>query len=63
MSKQKGKGGEGDREADREYREGVADTVKSTSKEERARKARKISDEELKKARKAEESAKRRAKG
>jgi hypothetical protein len=57
----KGKGGEGNREADRRYRKGVSDTVESTSEEERSKKARDLSREELDKARQAEEKGKSRA--
>ena len=54
-------GGEGNREADRRYRKGVDKTVKDTSASERSRKARDLSEEELKKARQAEEKGKSRA--
>ena len=37
--------GEGNKEADRRYREGVRETVKSTTEEERAEKARKADSE------------------
>ena len=54
---QKSNGGEGNREADRRYREGVKKTVKDTSASERARKARDVSEEELQQAESAEEKA------
>ncbi len=60
--KQKGNGGEGNREADRRYREGVSETVKKTSDEERSKKARDVSRDELEKGRKAEDKGKSRAK-
>lgn len=53
--------GEGNREADAEYREGVRETIESTSEEERARKARELSQDELESARDAEEKGKSRA--
>jgi hypothetical protein len=59
--KRKDNGGEGNREADRRYREGVSETVKKTSDEERSKKARDLSRDELEKARKAEEKGKSRA--
>jgi hypothetical protein len=59
--KQKGKGGEGNREADRRYRKGVKETVEGTTEEERSEKARDLSREELGKARQAEEKGKSRA--
>ena len=55
------KGGEGNREADRRYREGVEETVKKTSEEERSKRARNLSREDLDKARQAEEKGKSRA--
>lgn len=55
---QKRKGGEGNREADREYREGVKRTVERTSDDERKRKARDLTPEELEDARVAEERGK-----
>lgn len=55
------KGGEGNREADRRYRDGVKKTVEKTSEEERSSKARDVSREELDKARQAEEKGKSRA--
>jgi IMP dehydrogenase/GMP reductase len=58
---EKGKGGEGNREADRRYRKGVKETVENTSKEERGKKARNMSREDLDKARQAEEKGKSRA--
>jgi hypothetical protein len=59
--KRKDNGGEGNREADRRYREGVSETVKKTSDEERSKRARDVSRDELEKARKAEEKGKSRA--
>lgn len=50
--------GEGNPEADRHYREGVEKTVKQTSEEERAEKARKLDDEDKSKAREAEKEGK-----
>jgi hypothetical protein len=58
---EKGKGGEGNREADRRYRKGVSETVEKTSEEERSNKARNVSREDLDKARKAEEKGRSRA--
>ena len=58
---EKGKGGEGNREADRRYRKGVRETVEDTSEEERGKKARNMSREDLDKARQAEEKGKSRA--
>jgi len=58
---EKGKGGEGNREADRRYRKGVRETVENTSKEERGKKARNMNREDLDKARQAEEKGKSRA--
>lgn len=55
------KGGEGNREADRRYRKGVEETVKKTSEEERSKRARNLSREDLDKARQAEEKGKSRA--
>jgi len=59
--KQKGNGGEGNREADRRYRKGVSKTTEDTSAEERSEKARDLSQEELEEARQAEEKGKSRA--
>lgn len=50
--------GEGNREADRRYRRGVRETVEETTPEERARRARDLTPEELDAARAAEEAAK-----
>lgn len=50
--------GEGNREADRRYRQGVRETVEETTPEERARRAREITPEELEAARAAEEIGK-----
>lgn len=59
--KQKDNQGEGNREADRHYRKGVRETVKETSPAERSEKARDVSQDELRKARQAEEKGKSRA--
>jgi hypothetical protein len=53
--------GEGNRDADRRYREGVQKTVKETSEKERADEAREISKDDLKEAERAEEKGKERA--
>jgi hypothetical protein len=50
--------GEGNREADRHYRDGVRETVEQTTPEERARRAREMTPAELEAARAAEELAK-----
>jgi hypothetical protein len=47
--------GEGNRDADRRYREGVSKTVKETTEEERAEEALDLSDDELREAEDAEE--------
>jgi hypothetical protein len=52
---QKSQGGEGNRKADRRYREGVRRTVDNTSESERENKARDLSDDELHEAQRAEE--------
>jgi hypothetical protein len=52
---QKSQGGEGNRKADRRYREGVKRTVDNTSESERENKARDLSDDELHEAQRAEE--------
>lgn len=52
---QKPQGGEGNRKADRRYREGVKRTVENTSESERERKARDLSEDELHEAQRAEE--------
>lgn len=54
-------GGEGNRKADRRYREGVKRTVKGTSESGRARKARDMTEDELERARGAEEKGRSRA--
>lgn len=54
-------GGEGNRKADRRYREGVKKTVEGTSESERAEKARDVSEDELEQARSAEEKGRSRA--
>jgi hypothetical protein len=50
--------GEGNREADQRYRRGVRETVEETTEEERARRARDLTPDELEAARTAEEEAK-----
>ena len=50
--------GEGNREADRRYREGVRKTIDRTTAEERAEQAREISPEEQKEAERAEREGK-----
>ncbi len=50
--------GEGNREADRRYRRGVRETVEQTTEEERARRARDLTPEQLEAARRAEEQGK-----
>lgn len=55
-------GGEGNRQADRNYRKDVRETVEKTSSEERSAKARNISDKELQEAREAEKKGKSHAK-
>jgi hypothetical protein len=50
--------GEGNREADRRYRNGVRKTVEQTTEEERARRARDLTPEEQEAARRAEEEGK-----
>ena len=50
--------GEGNREADRRYRRGVGETVRETTEEERADRARNLTPEELEAARQAEEQGK-----
>lgn len=50
--------GEGNRTADRRYREGVRETVRETTEEERAERARDLTPEELEAARRAEEVGK-----
>ncbi|HEX7236868.1 MAG TPA: hypothetical protein VF405_07900 [Gammaproteobacteria bacterium] len=50
--------GEGNRTADRRYRRGVRGTVRETTEEERARRARDLTPEEQEAARQAEEQAK-----
>jgi hypothetical protein len=47
--------GEGNRDADRRYREGVRKTVKETTEEERAEEALDLSDDELREAEDAED--------
>ncbi|HET6630352.1 MAG TPA: hypothetical protein VFG91_11310 [Woeseiaceae bacterium] len=51
----KTQGGEGNRKADRRYREGVRHTVEKTSESERERKARDVGEDELHEAQQAEE--------
>jgi hypothetical protein len=50
--------GEGNREADRRYREGVQKTVRKTTDEERAADARDLQGKEQEEARAAEEAGK-----
>ena len=47
--------GEGNREADQRYRRGVAETVRETTEEERARRARDLTPAQQEEARRAEE--------
>jgi hypothetical protein len=54
--------GEGNKEADRRYRDGVRKTVEETTADERADEARTLTREELDAARRAEEQGKSRAK-
>jgi hypothetical protein len=53
--------GEGNREADRRYREGVKKTVDETTEEERADDARDMTPEQERDAQRAEEQGKSRA--
>jgi hypothetical protein len=46
--------GEGNREADRRYRQGVRETVHDTTEEERAKRARELTPEEREEAERAE---------
>jgi hypothetical protein len=50
--------GEGNREADRRYRHGVEETVRETTEDERAEKARNMTPEEQEEARRAEQEGK-----
>jgi len=50
--------GEGNRDADRRYRQGVRETVRETTEEERAQRARDLTPAEQEAARRAEEEAK-----
>ena len=50
--------GEGNREADRRYREAVKSTTEESTELERAKRAREMSPEELREARKAEKEGK-----
>lgn len=50
--------GEGNRTADRRYRENVRETVRETTEKERAERARDLTPEELEAARRAEELGK-----
>lgn len=61
MSKDRKTIGEGNRQADRRYREDVRDTVENTSAEERANAARDVSDAELDEAEAAAKAGKSRA--
>ncbi len=58
MSDTKDNCGEGNRAADRRYRNGVRETVAEATHEERARKAERLSGEELDEAREAEQAGK-----
>ena len=53
--------GEGNREADRRYREGVRKTVEETTEEERLERAGDITDRELEEAEEAEDEGRSRA--
>jgi hypothetical protein len=53
--------GEGNREADRRYRQGMRETIESTDADERAEQARDISDKDLNEARAAEDDVRSRA--
>lgn len=55
------KPGEGNRAADRRYREGVRETVEKTSDKDRAEKARDVRKDELEDARRAEDKGRSRA--
>lgn len=50
--------GEGNREADRRYRQGVEETVRETTEAERAEKARNMTPQEKEEARRAEQEGK-----
>lgn len=50
--------GEGNREADRRYRRGVRQTVRETTEQERADRARNLTPAEQQEAQRAEEEAK-----
>ena len=50
--------GEGNRQADRNYREGVREIVANTTAQERAKKARNIDSKQLDELKKAEEKGK-----
>lgn len=50
--------GEGNREADRRYREGVRETVNETTEDERADRARNMTPAEQEEARRAEQEGK-----
>ncbi len=54
-------GGEGDREADRRYREHVKDSVRKSSESERAERARDMDEDEVDAAHSAEEKGRSRA--
>lgn len=58
---QKSKGGEGNRRADRRYREGVRKSVRNTPESERERQARDLTPDELEEAKSAEEKGRSRA--
>jgi len=61
MAKDKNQG-EGNRDADRHYRDGVKNTVEHTTDQERAEKARNLTPEQRKAAERAEETGKSHAK-
>lgn len=50
--------GEGNREADRRYRQGVHETIEETTEEERAERARNMTPEERAEAERAEQEGK-----
>lgn len=61
MARKKPTGGEGNREADRRYREGVKKSVRKTSESEREERARDMDEDEVHSARGAEEKGRSRA--
>lgn len=50
--------GEGNREADRRYRQGVRETVRETTEQERAERARNMTPDEQEEAQRAEQEGK-----